>query len=253
MWNLIAPALALAGTVIGINANNTAATTATNTIVGGEQQAVGTIQAGQTGAINAILGGMNTAESTLTNFANNEQTQNAAGPTFLRQVVATPDTLTPSQAAALDLQRQSVANQLHGSNFAGSGQTAAALFKQSEADFVNNAIDKNRQNAINAASALNSNANNAATTAASGIANTATQGSNAIANTTSNSSNTIAGLESNAANATAGIQSNAGIANASLTGKAIGDIGSSIAQANKPNITIQAAPNTSSTNLNNVG
>jgi hypothetical protein len=290
MWALLAPALAIAGTVIGMQANATAANTAVSSIQAGETAALGTITAGntaaestvaagETGAVNTILSGENTAVSALTagqtsadatyqNFANTEATQNAAGPQYLQGVVATSDQLTPAQAQQLTLARQAVNNQIHGSDFAGSGQTAAQLFDQTESTFANTALQQNRQNAIQAATALNSNANSAATTAAtgeastatntaSGIANTIGSGSNAVAQTESNAANTIGGLQSNTANTegtlqntastSAGqIQANAGIADASLTGKAIGDVASIISRQPSPSGGVP----TSNTNLN---
>jgi hypothetical protein len=299
MWALLAPALAVAGAVIGMTANTNASNTAVSSIAAGENAAINTITAGNTtaentvataatGAVNTILSGTNTAVQQLEQgqstadqvyqtYAANEAAQNAAGPQYLQKVVATSDQLTPAQAEQLNLSRQSLDNQLHGSDFAGSGQTAAALFKSSENDFTNTALQNNRQNAIQAATALNSNANSAATTAATGeastatgtassIANTISSGSNAVANVTTNAGNTIGGIQSNTANTEGTIQNtastsegqieaNAGLADANLTGQAIGTIGSSIAQANKAapsgNVVVNV-PSTSTTNLNNV-
>ena len=76
---------------------------------------------------------------------------------YLRSVIAEPGTLTPAQVTQLADLRRCVVNQLHGSNFEGSGRTAAALFSKTENDFTNTALDQNRQRAITAAGQLAGN------------------------------------------------------------------------------------------------
>jgi hypothetical protein len=133
MWNLLLPALAIAGgTYLGIQANQNAANTMTAAVR--QQQAVDQ------------------------QIANNANAVAAPAQSYLRGVMATSDTLTPAQVQQLELNRLDIKNQIHGSGFAGSGRTAEALFKKGDSDFVNTALDQNRNKAIAAADTLNGRA-----------------------------------------------------------------------------------------------
>lgn len=199
MWDLLTPiALTLGGTYLSTSANQKAAEDAYNAriaAVNAENQQLQQIQQQQ---------------------LQQEQQQAAPARAYLRGVMATSDELTPAQQRQLADLRTSVTNQINSSPFAGSGRTAAALFKRAEGDFRTNALDQNRTRAISAANTLNgigatlnNNANNAAMTAARNTG----------------SAYTAAGLYG----------PNATTANANLMGKAFGDVASAIANQNKKN------------------
>ena len=99
------------------------------------------------------------------------------GSTYLRSMVMQPNTLTPAQQTQLADLRRTTANQIHGSDFAGSGRTAAALFDKTENGFVNSAMDQNKQQSISAADKLASTSNAAAEAgAAAGVTGATTEG-----------------------------------------------------------------------------
>jgi hypothetical protein len=125
------------------------------------------------------------------------------GTSYLRSLVAQPQTLDPAQQSELQDMRTSVTNQLHGSDFAGSGQTAAAIFKKTDSDFVNTALQQNKQNAISAADKLSGTSTSAAESGAN------------------------AGLEGAVTGA------NAATSNAKVIGQALGDVGSLISRQSK--------------------
>ena len=125
-------------------------------------------------------------------------------------MIADPGTLTAAQKSQLADLRTSTANQLHGSDFAGNGRTAAAVFGKTEDSFTNDALTSNRQQAIGAANTLSSNSN-----LAQGREFNAEQAGASAA---------LQGAQSTAAN---------DIATGKLIGQAIGDIGSTASQANK--------------------
>lgn len=192
MWGLLAPLLAVAGgTYLAIQSNKTAANTV-NQAVANAQSAYNTeAQSGGTGP----------------------------GASYLRTLVASPQTLTPAQQSQLQDLRRSTANELHGSDFAGSGRTAAALFKKSEDDFTNSALQQNQQNAIGAADKLagtSSTAENAAIQAG------------------------LTGAETNA---------NADIATGKIYGQALGDVSSLINRQSK----LQQVNGSSDPNGYNIG
>jgi hypothetical protein len=188
-----------------------------------------------------------------------------AGTDYLKGVVSEPGELTPAQQTQLEDLRRSVDSQIRGSQFAGSGRSAAALMKKTETDFVNQALENNRNRAMTAATTLNAGNSTATSELASGqrglagrIADlTQASGKNqadaiaAFGKATAEGINTAgqatgagvfnAGQIAGSGYAKAGqitgdaygkagtIDANAGIANASLTGQAIGNIGSQIA------------------------
>lgn len=160
------------------------------------------------------------------------QDANAPGGTYLRGVVADPGKLTPAQAAQLDELRRGVSNQIRGSTFAGSGRTASALFRKAESDFTNEALERNRQRAFDAASVM-AGRGNAAEMAAAGLhSNEGSQIAGLTANLGTNNANLITstGKAAGDAEQRAGLyDANADIANAKLYGQALGDISSAIA------------------------
>ena len=167
MWNLLLPALAIAGgTYLAANANNSAAAAYTNTA-------------------NSIA-------------AENQQIA-APAQSYLRSLIVSPDTLTPAQTKQLQLNRLAIANQIHGSEFAGSGRTAEALFKGQDSDFINTALDQNKNKAVAAADTL--------------------QGRQTAADTA-----LLSGAQTNAT---------ATLANGKLIGGALGDVSSLISRQSK--------------------
>lgn len=129
--------------------------------------------------------------------------------TYQKEQIARGEKLTPDQEARLGDVRRTAQNALAVSGLRGSGRATVALVRQSEADFTNNAMAQNRQNANQSATSLSSqyfraNDNAANTDAATGRA-------------------VGQGL------ATAGMyDAQAGLSNANLRGRAIGDIGTII-------------------------
>ena len=190
MWSLLGSAVsAIGGTAIGLYENSQ--------------------------ANNAIQGGIQAVENTDSQIAGdaaNTAAQGGVGPgaNYLRNMIADPGTLTAAQQSQLADLRTSTANQLHGSDFAGNGRTAAAVFGKTEDSFTNDALTSNRQQAIGAANTLSSNSN-----LAQGREFSAEQGGANAA---------LQGAQSTASN---------DIATGKLIGGAIGDIGSSAAQASK--------------------
>jgi|GEM_PF-5615837 len=121
MWDLLGPLLITGGTVIGAEANKKALDA-------------------QTGVLNQVYQSANARAQ--------------PGISYLRQVVAEPDALSPAQQQQLQDLRENLATQLHNSNFAGSGRTAVDLIKRGGADFTNTAIDQNQRAAEGAARVL---------------------------------------------------------------------------------------------------
>lgn len=200
MWNLLLPALAtLGGAFISSSANTKAAETASAAALQGAQ-----IQA------DAIREGSDKAQATL----NEIRAESAPATGYLRNVIANPTELTPLQLQALTDNRRDVNNTIHNSSFAGSGRTAAALFKRADADFVNGAIAANVGRADTAAGTMYGASTGAATGSANLAANTGAAIGKAVGDATSK-----AGL----------YDAQAGLATGQVTGKAIGDIGSLIA------------------------
>lgn len=186
MWSFLAPLLAVAGgTYLATQANSKAANTA--------------------------VAGINSAVTQQQSVDNSIAAAGGAGPgtSYLNSLVASPNTLTPDQQNQLKLMRASTINQLRGSGFAGSGKTADALFKSSEDNFTNGALQQNKQNAISAADRLQGTSTQAAE-----------QGAQAGAT---------------GAEAAANVEANAGIATGKLYGQALGDIGSYLTRQNKLN------------------
>jgi hypothetical protein len=197
MWDQIGTIIA--GALIGGYQNQRAAETAGRATIQGAEIAAG-----------AIREGHEKAQTTL-----NQIRKEAAPATgYLRGVIADEGTLTPTQVTGLEEVRRGVTNQIRSSGFAGSGRTAAALFRKAEADYVNDALESNRGRSFDAARTMQSGATNAAT----GIANSQANAGTAIGKVYGDAT-TKAGL----------YDANAGLATGKLTGEALGAIGSVIA------------------------
>lgn len=199
-WEFLAPIVTTAiGSAIARNANNTAATTAGNA----------TLQGAEIGA-NAIREGNQQQQETL----NAIRTQAAPATSYLRGVIADEGSLTPAQMQGLEELRRGVGNQIHSSNFAGSGRTATALFRRAEGDFINDALENNRTRSFNAATGMQGGATSAATGIANSQANTG-----AAVGKLYNDATTKAGL----------YDAGATVANGKLSGEALGQVSSQIA------------------------
>lgn len=186
MWEMLLPALAIAGgTFLASSANKSAANTA--------------------------VAGINNATAIQQATDNSIATSGGVGPgsSYLRSLVADPGALTPAQQEGLAEVRRGVTNQIHGSDFAGSGRTAAALFKDTENNYVNTALQANKSQAINAADRLSSTSTTAAIASAQ--------------------------AGSSAATATGNIEAQQGIATGKLYGQALGDVSSLISRQSKLN------------------
>lgn len=140
----------------------------------------------------------------------------AAAPSipYLQNAVTESGQLTPAQQQQLEDLRRNVSNTIHSSPFAGSGRTAAALFRRAESDFTNEALDRNKARADTAAGRLWGGYTGAAGQIASGQQTAGAQMGAALGQGTAN-----AGM----------IQAQGTLANGKLFGQAIGDIGSMIA------------------------
>jgi len=204
MWQLIGSGLAAIGGTVASLLSNDKATKAIDQGVQGVQAATRVAQA---------------TDSQIAAEADAAAQSGGTGPgtAFLRTLVADPGSLTPAQRSQLADLRASTANQLHGSDFAGNGRTAAAVFGKVEDEFTNNALASNRQQAIGAANTLSS-----ASTAAQGQKFTALRAGADAGITGAN-----AGLKGAEANA------NNDIATGKLIGQAIGDIGSAATKSTK--------------------
>lgn len=200
MWDMLLPAvLTLAGTLVSSEANTRASQTATAATLRGAEITA-----------DAVREGNQQQQATLGQI----RAEAAPAVGYLRRVVAEPGELTPTQQTQLDDLRRSVTNTIHSSPFAGSGRTAAALFKKAESDFTQTALDRNRARADDAARTMYGASTNAAARIADSQASTGRATGQAIGDAT-----TAGGL----------YDAQADIANGTLTGRAMGDIGSLIA------------------------
>jgi len=185
MWGTLLPFLAiLGGSYISSQANTAAAERASEATLQGAQITAGAMK----------------------DVSEAAATRAAPGVSYLRRVVAEPGELTPLQRQQLEDSRRSTANTIHSSNFAGSGRTGVELLRRNESDFVNQALENNRQRAMTAAGELAGSQN------------------------TSDAAAIGAGKAVGDATAKGGLyDAQAGLASGQITGKAIGDIGSLIA------------------------
>jgi hypothetical protein len=200
MWNLLLPSIVtLGGYLIGAEQNKRAAEIASRTALQGAQIAA-----------DAIREGSREAQATL----NQIRAETAPATSYLRRVVAEPGELTPQQVVALNELRRNLANQIRGSNFAGSGRTSAALFRKVESDFVNEALAQNRARADAAANQMFGAGANAASAVAGNQAATGQRVGQLIGGATQQ-----AGL----------YEAQSGLATGRLAGQALGDIGALLA------------------------
>lgn len=284
MWNFLVPVVAsLAGAFIGSNANSAAAESAkAQNLQGAQIASAATLQGAQITADATMAGAKYAGDATMqaaqiqaaalvkaeaairegaekSNETLNSVKQDTAGATgYLRGVIADPGTLTPAQQAQLEQNTREFESSIRGSQFAGSGRTAAALFKKGVSDFSNDALAQNRARADNAAGVLAGQGNQATMAIASNESNLGSNIAGIAARTgqvqgdalakagamtgdaTANIGKITGGaiadtgkLTNDAMKSSASLDANAGIANATLMGKAIGDIGSQIATSQR--------------------
>lgn len=200
MWNLLIPAITtLAGASIAAKANKKAV----------EQSNAAQLQAAQIQA-DAITKGNEQAQATL----NQIRAESAPATGHLRGVIAESGELTPLQLQSLDEARRGVANQIRGSSMAGSGRTMTAAFRNVESDFVNRALESNKNRADSAARTMYGSGTSAASSVAGLQANQGTQ---------------TGAVHGNAIRTTGDNEAAGTLATGKLTGQAFGDIGAMIA------------------------
>jgi hypothetical protein len=236
MWELIA---GIGGALFSSSANSRAAATAAEA-----ERERARLQAEANARAQAELE-RRTAEATAAIQQANEVSQeayrqiqetNAPGGTYLRGVVADPGKLTPTQQAQLDELRRSVDNQIRGSQFAGSGRTARSLFRSAETDFANDALEKNKQRAVDAANVMAGRSNAAEMAGAGQTMQVGTNVANLTAGLGNNSANLISNTGKVAGDSAAksGLyEAQADAANGKLYGQAIGDISSIISNQSR--------------------
>lgn len=143
------------------------------------------------------------------------QSQTAPGVSHLRTTALTaPEQLTPEQRFQLDQTRQEALNSLNASGLRGSGRATTAVLRNVESGFRNTAIGQNRNRQDTAANVL-----------AGQNFNAATAGANAVIG----QGRDVAAIEGDIGQTRANLET----ANARLTGQALADVGSIIADANK--------------------
>lgn len=214
-WIAVGTAAATIGaTVLTNRANKDAAKTAG----AAEVEAARLKNEGIDRGIAAVKEGV--AESDQLYGAVREQTQ--PGVNYVRDIIASPQTLTPAQNAELENLRRSVvdSSQVAGSALRGSGRSFVDAMRNVEGDFRLKALDQNRTRADQAALEFARPNFNAAGNQASAHATMGQQVGGALANQGANLGNAAANSGYNNANATT--------ANAGNWGQAIKDIGSAV-------------------------
>lgn len=147
-WAAVGGLASVAGAWLGGNANKDAANTQAAAIQSGTQAEVDAINRAQ--AQEQQYGTQ--AQQLYGDLAEH----GAAGPggDYLRRTVGEQGNLTPLQQQQLaEIQRQQT-NQVRTSSIAGSGRTAAALFRDTSNDFINRSLEANRGRAFGAAGTL---------------------------------------------------------------------------------------------------
>ncbi|MCC6775625.1 MAG: hypothetical protein IT537_03155 [Hyphomicrobiales bacterium] len=201
MWDVIASGT---GAIIGGIMNNMAAEKAAKASIEGAQ-----IQA------QSIREGREAAERELARA----REENAPGQSYLRQVVAGPGDLTPAQRMQLDELRRVTGNQIRTSSIAGSGRTAASLLRRTESEFTNDALERNRTRAYDAAS---------------GMAGRVAQASTGIAGLNASMIPQAGKVMGDATTAGGLYDAQSGLASGKLYSSTLGDIGALIAKESKP-------------------
>jgi len=219
-WIAVASAAAtIGGTVLSNQANKKAASTAKE----GEIEAARIANEGIDKQIGAIKEGI--AEGDVLYGGIREQT--APGVSYLRNVIAAPESLTPAQRMALDDVRRQMVNssQVGGSGLRGSGRSFTDAFRTVENDFQLKALDQNRQRADRAALEFARPNFNAAGEQAAAHATQGRVVGQALANQGAN--------QGGAAQEGAYIDANKTTANANNWGSTLGDITSIIRNETK--------------------
>lgn len=148
---------------------------------------------------------------------------------YLRRVIAEPGSLTPEQAQQLTDLRRSTGNQIRTSSIAGSGRTASSLLRRVESDFTNDALQKNKLRADNAANTMFG----PGTQAEYGAAGMYVNALGSVGKTGADLISKSGQAQGNAVAQGGLYQANADTANAKVAGEAIGDVGWAMASGAK--------------------
>lgn len=174
------------------------------------QSAAKTAAAAQNRATQAQLQSIEQARQTMAQ----QQAMASPGLVQMQNVIRNQGTLTPAQLAALDDARRTTLGQLGASGLRGSARATAATVRDVEGRMRDQYMDANQRRADSAAGTLSGQYFNAG----NNVANLQTAGGTAVSQGLANVGN---------------IQSNQTLAQGDIAGKAIGDIGSVIADSIK--------------------
>lgn len=222
MWDMILPALAtLGGAFLSSNANTSAANTASAADLQAAQIDANAITNSTNAAIAQEQAGLAQTEQQY----NNIEAQVAPATGYLRNVMASPTSLTPQQQQQLTQADQVARNQIDSSSIAGSGQAAAGILRNLDLTYINDAVASNQKRADAAASTLYGTGSSAAlSSAAAPLAAAGT-----TANLTSAGGIAAGNALASGTTAAAGVNAAATTANGNVTGSALGSIGNMIA------------------------
>lgn len=202
------------------------------------------IQSGYTSSVASFEEGSKGAEEVLGGLRDEAK----PGLTFFKNLIANPMSLTPEQMYERDEARRINAQNIRSSGFAGSGRTASSLLRKVDTDLTMKMLEANRDRAFQAAGALADSYDTsvrgiAGLKSATGAfkADAADRAAGRVTDMYRGYYSDLGGAYKDVGNVQAsGTQqigatsANAMTANGALAGKAIGEIGSVIASANKP-------------------
>ncbi len=219
----ITAAASIGGAVISSSANKDAAKTSADASLAGAQMQAAAIDK----QIAAIKAGVSEAQGM---YAKTQETAQP-GISYLRNVIATPASLTPEQESERKRLVDQVTNssQVAGSALRGSGRSFVDAMRTVEGDFTNQALAQNKARADAAASGFAAPYFNAAGQSAAATASGGTQVGSALANQ--------GGALAKGATDSANTYANSTTANGKLWGSALGTIGAAINTANKTDST----------------
>lgn len=222
MWDMILPALAtLGGAFFSSNANTAAANTAATADVNAATIDANAITNSTNAAIAQEQQGLQQSQQQYQQIEN--QVAPATG--YLRNVMASPTSLTPQQQNSLTQADQVARNQIDSSSIAGSGQAAAGILRNLDSTYIGNALATNTARADSAASTLYGTGSTAALSSAAAPLNAAST----TANLTSAGGIAAGNALASGTTAAAGVNAAATTASGNVTGSALGSIGNMIA------------------------
>jgi len=203
-WAVVGGVASIAGAYIGGQANKEAA----NTYAQAQMNAAKV----ETDALTAARADANARYDKIA-------AEGSGGVDYLQRTVGESGDLTPLQQERLDEIRRQQTNQIRTSAIAGSGRTAASLFRDTSNDFINRSLEANRNRAFGAAGTLANARFGAERAAATDIPGYTTKIGGVQGTSLANIGSSNAASE---------------IATGKLYGQAVGDIGSYIASAGRP-------------------